>query len=84
MHHVPNSRGLGGLQKQVGGGLRLSWLVVVEKVLLTLVFQGSKETTAKWCETCSPLQAELARCACVPKVVLPVPHKRDALEAQDK
>lgn len=50
------------------GGLRLSWLVVVEeKVLLSLVVHGSKETRGKWCETCFPLQGELACCACVPK-----------------
>lgn len=36
------------------------------------VVRGSKE---KWCETCFPLQAELALCACVPKAVLLVPHK---------
>lgn len=46
------------------GGLRLSWLLMVEKVLLSLVVHGSKETMAKWCGTCFPLQAELTRCVC--------------------
>ena len=66
------------------GGLRPSWLVVVEKILLSLVVHGSKETMAKQCETCFPLQAELARYACVPKAVLLVPHKGDALKTEDK
>lgn len=56
----------------VRAGLRLLWLVVVEKELVC----GSKETMAKWCETCFPLQAELSLCACVPKAVLLVPHKQ--------
>lgn len=65
-------------------GLRLLWLLMVEKVPLSLVIHGSKETMAKWHETCFPLQAELAHCACVPKAVLLVPHERDALKAEDK
>lgn len=63
--------------------LRLSWSVVVEKVLLRLVVHGSKKTMAKWCEICFPLQAELARCACIPKAVLLVSHMQDALKAED-
>lgn len=59
----------------VEDGLRFMWLVVVEKVLLSLVVHGSKETMVKQCERCIPLQAELAHCACVPKAVLLVPHK---------
>lgn len=72
---MPNSKVLGGLQRHGGGGDSLSWLLLVEKVLLSLVVHGSKETMAKWYETCFPLQAELAHCACVPKAVLLVPHK---------
>lgn len=73
MPHVPDSKVLGNSKD-----------VAVEKVLLSLVIHGSKETTGKWCETCFPLQAELAHCAPVPKAALLVPHKGNALKAQDK
>lgn len=75
MPHIPSSTVLGDFQRCGKGGLQLSWLVVMENVLLSLVVQGSKATTAKLCETCFPLQAELAHCACVPKAVLLVSHK---------
>lgn len=83
MAHVPNGKVLRGLQR-CWAGLRLSWLSVVEKVLLSLVVHGSKEIIGKWCETRFPLQGELARCACVPKAVLLVLQKQDALKAEDK
>lgn len=73
MPHVPDSKVLGNSKD-----------VAAEKVLLSLVIHGSKETTGKWCETCFPLQAELAHCAPVPKAALLVPHKGNALKAQDK
>lgn len=82
MPHIPSSTVLGDFQRCGGEGLRLSWLVVMEKVLLSLVVHGSKETMAKECETCFPLQAELAHCACGPKAVLLVSQKRHALTSR--
>lgn len=73
MPHVPDSKVLGNSKDVVEE--RAQILVVVDKVLLSLVIHGSKETMAKWCETCFPLQAELAHSAHIPKAVLLVPHK---------
>lgn len=73
--HAPHTKqqSCGGLQRCGGGGLRLSQLVVVVKVLLSLVVHGSKKTTAQQHETCFPLQAEFAHC--VTKAMLQMSQK---------